>query len=148
MVTAITDVQIFDGNRVLDERTVVLDGALIRAIGEPVPPGAVIVDGSGGTLLPGLIDSHTHTSMDSLRMALLFGVTTELEMMGHWSAQDRQAILDRDNVADVRSAGMAITPPGGHPSEYGPPDEGTSRGHMPRGRDGDDDLPGDFAIPF
>ena len=66
MVTAITDVQIFDGDRVLDERTVVLDGALISAIGGPVPPGAVIVDSAGATLLPGLIDSHTHTSMDSL----------------------------------------------------------------------------------
>jgi imidazolonepropionase-like amidohydrolase len=118
MVTAINDVQIFDGDRVLDERTVVLDGALISAIGGPVPPGAVILDGAGGTLLPGLIDSHTHTSMDSLRLALLFGVTTELEMMGHWSAQDRQRVLDQDDVADVRSAGMAITPPGGHPSEY------------------------------
>ena len=118
MVTAINDVQIFDGDRVLDERTVVLDGALISAIGGPVPPGAVIVDGAGATLVPGLIDSHTHTSMDSLRLALLFGVTTELEMMGHWSAQGRHAVLDLDSVADVRSAGMAITPPGGHPSEY------------------------------
>jgi imidazolonepropionase-like amidohydrolase len=148
MLTAIVDARVFDGERVIDAPTVVIDGAGIEAVGGPVPPGATIVDAAGGTLMPGLIDSHTHTSLDNLGLALRFGVTTELEMMGHWTPAERQAINERDNVADVRSAGMAITPPGGHPSEYGPPDEGTSRGHMPRGRDGDDDLPGDFAIPF
>lgn len=64
-------------------RTVVLDGAGIAAVGGPVPPGATVVDAAGGTLLPGLIDSHVHTDPDGLRLALRFGITTELEMMGH-----------------------------------------------------------------
>ena len=148
MTTAITDVQIFDGEGVSAERTVVLDGGLISAVGGPTPPDAVIVDGSGATLLPGLIDSHTHTSMDNLRLALLFGVTTELEMMGHWSPQDRQAVLDRNDVADVRSAGMAITPPGGHPTEYlVAADEAPSSGAETDERHHDGPPPG-WKYPF
>jgi imidazolonepropionase-like amidohydrolase len=47
-----------------------------------------------------------------------FGVTTELEMQGHWTFKARGKIAERDDVADVRSSGMGVTPPGGHPSQY------------------------------
>ncbi|RFA12108.1 imidazolonepropionase [Subtercola boreus] len=116
-LTSITNVRIFDGDTVLPARTITLEGPTIHSIGGPAPEGATIIDGNGGTLLPGLIDAHTHTSVDSLRDALRFGVTTELEMMGHWSAEDRAGIADDDSVADVRSAGFGISAPDGHPSE-------------------------------
>ena len=101
----------------------VLDGSTITRVGGPAPAGALVVDAAGGTLLPGLIDAHVHTTVESLRDALRFGVTTELEMMGHWSPQDRRDIAGDDDLADLRSAGMGITAPGGHPSELmgGPP---------------------------
>lgn len=51
-----------------------LDGE--RVIGERDP----IVEGSGKTLLSGLIDSHTHICGDALAQGLVFGVTTELDM--------------------------------------------------------------------
>jgi hypothetical protein len=38
---------------------------------------------------------------------LRFGVTTELEMMGRWSARQRRRIAERNDVADLRSPGMA-----------------------------------------
>jgi len=38
------------------------------------------VAGAGRTLLPGLIDAHAHSLGDTLRNALVFGVTTELDM--------------------------------------------------------------------
>ncbi|MDR3574388.1 MAG: amidohydrolase family protein [Anaerolineaceae bacterium] len=69
--------------------------------------------------------------MDGLCDALQFGVTTELEMMGHWTAEERQEIAERRDIADVRSPGMGITPPGGHPTEY-----------IPAG-----DLPPEYAFP-
>lgn len=118
MTSAITNVQVFDGERVLGERTVVLDGGLITAIGGPLPSTAEVFDGGGGTLLPGLIDSHVHTDLDGLRDALAFGVTTELELQGRWSARKRREIAVRDDLADLRTSGMGVTRKGGHPSEY------------------------------
>ena len=118
MTTAITGARVFDGDQVIEARTVVIDGSGIAAVGGPAPPGADIVDAAGGTLLPGLIDSHVHTDIDGLRDALKFGVTTELEMMGRWSARRRREIAERNDVADLRSPGMGVTPKGGHPTEY------------------------------
>jgi imidazolonepropionase-like amidohydrolase len=118
MITAITNAHIFDGEHVIDENTVLINGELIQKVGGAVPFGATVIDAHGATLMPGLIDSHVHANVNGLRDALLFGVTTELEMMGHWSLKKRKKIAERHDVADIRSAGMGITPPGGHPTQY------------------------------
>ena len=120
MITTITNARIFDGERVLDERTVVVDGPKIVAVGGATPSGSQVVEAGGGTLLPGLIDAHTHTSEQALALALRFGVATELEMQGSNTKANRAGITQNDSVADVRSAGFGITPPGGHPSELFP----------------------------
>lgn len=119
-LTAITNAQIFDGEKAVGVRTVVIDGGRIARIGGDAPDGSEIVDGSGATLLPGLIDAHVHSAPGSLALALRFGVTTELEMQGMNTRENRGAITDDDTQADVRSSGFAITPPGGHPSELMP----------------------------
>lgn len=119
--TAITGARVFDGEKPLGVRTVVLDGRTIRQVGGEAPDGAEVVDGRGATLLPGLIDAHVHSSPDSAALALRFGVTTELEMQGMNTRENRAHITEDDTVADLRSAGFAITPPGGHPSELMPP---------------------------
>jgi imidazolonepropionase-like amidohydrolase len=116
--TAITNARVFDGERVIDDQSVTIDGATILAVGSTVPAGATVINAMEGTLLPGLIDSHVHTDMNGLRDALLFGVTTELEMQGHWTFKKRKEIAERDDMADLRSSGMGVTPPGGHPSQY------------------------------
>jgi imidazolonepropionase-like amidohydrolase len=138
MLTAITNARIFDGENILSDRIVVIDGAYILAIGGIVPDGAAVVDAGGATLLPGLIDAHVHTDINGLRDALAFGVTTELEMMGHWSAQERQMVAERDDIADLRSAGLGITPPGGHPDEL-------MSGEIPPGYEHDDEH--DHQLP-
>jgi imidazolonepropionase-like amidohydrolase len=119
-LTAITGAQVFDGEKALGVRTVVVDGGRIARVGGAAPEGSEIVDGRGATLLPGLIDAHVHSAPGSLALALRFGVTTELEMQGMNTRENRGHITDDDTVADVRSAGFAITPPGGHPSELMP----------------------------
>ncbi|MGI5174871.1 amidohydrolase family protein [Dactylosporangium sp. CA-152071] len=122
MVTAITNARVFDGEKVLESATVVIDGTRIAAVGGEPPAAAEIVDASGATLLPGLIDAHTHSSDAALALALRFGVTTELEMQGMNTRPHRSRIVGDDTLADVRSAGFGITPPGGHPSELFPDD--------------------------
>ncbi|MEU2245577.1 amidohydrolase family protein [Streptomyces sp. NPDC019224] len=118
--TAIINARVFDGDRTLEASTVVLDATGILAVGGQAPAGAEIVDARGGTLLPGLIDAHVHTNAESLALALRFGVTTELEMQGTNTADNRAHITGNDALADVRSSGFGITPPGGHPSELFP----------------------------
>jgi imidazolonepropionase-like amidohydrolase len=118
IATTITNARVFDGERVIDGQNVTIDGTRILSVSSAVPAGAAVIDAKGGTLLPGLIDSHVHTDTNGLHDALLFGVTTELEMQGHWTSRKRREIAERDDVADLRSPGMGVTPPGGHPSEY------------------------------
>jgi len=118
--TAIINVRVFDGERVREETAVVVDGTQIVAVGGDAPAGAEVVDARGGTLLPGLLDAHVHTSAESLALALRFGVTTELEMQGVNTRDNRAHITVNDAVADVRSSGFGITPPGGHPNELFP----------------------------
>lgn len=123
--TAIVNSNVFDGNEMVGQKTVVFQNGTIISISDTVPADAEIIEGKGCTLLPGLIDAHVHTSEDSLRDALLFGITTELEMQGGMTKKGRASQLkDKTNVADVRSSGMALTAPGGHPDELIPKQDG------------------------
>ncbi|KAA8745445.1 amidohydrolase family protein [Paenibacillus sp. UASWS1643] len=120
-VTAITNVRIFDGEQIIASRHVVIKGESIIAVGGDLPVDVRIIDGENATLIPGLIDAHVHTSIGGLRDALKFGVTTELEMNGDFTKRGREIQLkNMDDIADVRSAGTAITAPGGHPDELLP----------------------------
>lgn len=115
---------VFDGERLLPETNVVVDGGIIRVVDRQVPERwrrLPSVDGSGATLLPGLIDAHTHTRrISQLQDALRFGVTTVLDM---WSPEGdralREAAAHRPDVSDFRSSGILATVPGGHGTEYG-----------------------------
>ncbi|KAK4499949.1 hypothetical protein PRZ48_008135 [Zasmidium cellare] len=51
---ALTNVQVFDGWNLLPPQTIVIENGLISH------PHALEIDGTGHTLLPGLIDSHAH----------------------------------------------------------------------------------------
>lgn len=92
---------------------VVVDGGVIRAVDRRVPDSwrkLPVIEADGATLLPGLIDAHTHTrSVSNLRDALRFGVTTVLDM---WTPVDepalRQAAARRTDVADIRSARFSV----------------------------------------
>jgi imidazolonepropionase-like amidohydrolase len=125
-VLVFRDVRVFDAARVLPSTTVVVRGDRIDRIdpSAPIPEGAKVLDGKGKTLLPGLIDGHTHAFLpEHLKQAAIFGVTTELDMFTDHAFAARMrseeaagAGLDR---ADLRSAGTLVTAPGGHGTEYG-----------------------------
>ena len=121
----IRNVRIFDGTRVIAKGEVWVQNGQIKAVGPRVnaPTGSRTIDGAGDTLLPGLIDSHTHAFGDALKQALIFGVTTELDMFTshEYAQQIRQGQAQGNylDIADLRSAGTLVTAPHGHGTEYG-----------------------------
>ncbi len=76
------------GDEVIEDATVIVDGDRIRSVsaGGAVPAGAEVVDCTGKTIIPGLIDVHAHLHFSSgdvlpeqewrYQTALDFGVTT------------------------------------------------------------------------
>jgi imidazolonepropionase-like amidohydrolase len=77
--TVIGNVRVFDGEQLTGPRSVVIADGVIAA--GPPPADAVAVDGGGGTLLPGLIDTHAHVdSVAQLEAAAAWGITTLLDM--------------------------------------------------------------------
>jgi imidazolonepropionase-like amidohydrolase len=125
----IHDVRLFDGHRVFEHRSVLVANGVIQTIGGPdmQSNGAQVVDGRGKTLLPGIIDAHVHVPHVNTRTALIqsarLGVTTDLDM---FTGQDVLKTIkqiekeDAPGMADMRSAGVGATVPGGHPTEMGP----------------------------
>ncbi|MEO7015796.1 MAG: amidohydrolase family protein [Leifsonia sp.] len=119
-VTLVHSVRIFDGERILAHDSVLLRDGIIAEIGDGFRPADAdrLVDGVGGTLMPGLIDSHTHVFAGSLQQAIAFGVTTELDMFAdpHLAASSKARARVSFDQADLRSAGTGATAPGGHPT--------------------------------
>ena len=125
---AFRGVRLFDGAKVVPDATVVVRGGKVEAAGPgvAVPDGVRVVEGAGKTLLPGLIDAHTHTfAPEQLRASAVFGVTTELDMFTSKdfaaAMRSEQAAGQADARADLYSAGTLATAPGGHGTEYGLP---------------------------
>ena len=119
---AISNVRVFDGVEVIPGATVVVLDGRIHAVGPTVTPpqGIPVIDGSGSTLLPGMIDSHAHArSRQELERALQFGVTTEMDM---WTLPQFAASMRREQQrtgapyrADLFSAISPATLPEAYP---------------------------------
>ncbi|MFF0584359.1 amidohydrolase family protein [Streptomyces sp. NPDC003781] len=116
MRTTITGVTVFDGHDVLSGQfDVSFDKSGITGLnpaGTTTPTGE-ITDGTGATLLPGLIDSHVHFR-DPAELSTLaqYGVTTALDM-GSWPARFTAALRTAEHGADIRSAGTPLIGPAG-----------------------------------
>jgi len=117
-------VRVFDGERVLEHRSVLIENGRITWIsGWRLRSNAEVIDGRGRTLLPGFIDAHVHVSDEnSLRQALALGVTTVLDMFTSAERLKMMRRVEREDppdMADVRTAGVGATAPHGHPTEMG-----------------------------
>jgi imidazolonepropionase-like amidohydrolase len=84
---AITNARVYTlADEVLEHGIVVVAGGKIRAVGEDlaVPAGAEVIDAAGGSLIPGIIDAHSHIAVDggvnegSLAVTSMVGVADAL----------------------------------------------------------------------
>ena len=123
--TLITNSRIFDGEQFIEDATLVIADGRVEALGRDlvVDDGAEIVDASGKTILPGLVDAHVHSFGTARADALRFGVTTMLDMFRppldfEQTHAERESLAPTDQ-ADLYSAGFLATAPGGHGTQYG-----------------------------
>jgi imidazolonepropionase-like amidohydrolase len=125
----IRNVDIFDGTAWLDDHDVaVRDGRIVEiGIDLSVSDDMQPINGDGQTLLPGLIDAHTHIFGAALTDSLRFGVTTNLDMFtapgllaGNATVRER---FDQTTLSDFYSAGNMATIDGGHGTQFGIPIE-------------------------
>lgn len=125
--TIFRGVRLFDGEAVTEASDVILHGGLIAAVGTGLdePEGADVVDGAGHTLIPAMIDAHTHTHALSLPQSARFGVLTELDM---FIVPDLQELHDEESEtgaperADVFTSMSMATAPEGHGTQFRVPD--------------------------
>lgn len=134
----IRDVAVLDveAGRVIPDRDVLIRGEFISEIGPADslagPPDAELIDGSGLTLLPGLVDTHTHVlsavtvpwkpaAADperNLESFLYSGVTTVFDTgSANDSIFELRDRVDQGEIAGPRiyAVGKTITAPDGHP---------------------------------
>ncbi|WP_197273816.1 metal-dependent hydrolase family protein [Porphyrobacter sp. AAP60] len=104
-----TDVRIFDGtsDRLSPATNVLVRGNIIAAIGAEIraeSDNAAVIEGRGGTLIPGLIDNHVHMMFNSLSPAQMSDPDMGLEKVMQLSAGQARAMLLR-GFTSVRDVG-------------------------------------------
>jgi Amidohydrolase family len=109
-VLVVRDVRVFDGvsERPIERASVVVDGARIRevVVGAMAPPrDAKVLEGEGGTLLPGFVDMHSHLVSElGARLYLANGVTTV-----RFAGNDPDAVLAlQESVETARVPGPRV----------------------------------------
>jgi imidazolonepropionase-like amidohydrolase len=97
-VWSIRAARLFDGDSVVPQCVVVVDGGVIVDLTETVPAGLDTVDLGDVTLLPGLVDSHTHLVFDAGDDAV-----------GRLDTVDDEALLSGARVAALTALEAGIT---------------------------------------
>ncbi len=129
-----THVNVFDGEQPLGPRDVLVRNDRIEAVapaGTITAPDATRIDGTGKTLLPGLIDSHAHLEtsgealwdlglpdLESIAQAYVYaGVTGALILQGGKDQFEVQEEAERGKLVAPRMliAGPRLTAPDGFP---------------------------------
>ncbi|KAJ7887628.1 hypothetical protein B0H14DRAFT_3721419 [Mycena olivaceomarginata] len=105
--TAITNVRVFDGEKLLPLSTVFIEGGIIV----PYASEAIVVDGNGGVLLSGLIDAHSHPlSVEHLENFSSYGVTTAMAM-SCFPYDICDSLQNHPGLTDIRFAALGAVAP-------------------------------------
>ncbi|MDL2263364.1 amidohydrolase family protein [Synergistaceae bacterium OttesenSCG-928-I11] len=108
-IFAITNVRVFDGHSLSEPTTVVVENGLISNSKN----ASRTIDAHGGTLLPGLIDSHMHfEGEESLRNSARWGVTTVMDM-GTRNLNGIRSLRGQPGLPTVLNSGNSVAPRGG-----------------------------------
>ena len=125
------------GDMLAENTDVLVEGNIIKQVGASIvpPEGTELIDGNGGTLIPGLIDTHAHPSiplqLDSLMLDVDWmewgvtaaSVTTEYLYRGWTTVRDTggpamglQRAIDSGNLVGPRiyPSGATISQTSGH----------------------------------
>ena len=104
--TLFTNVHVFDGlnESRIENASVLVEGNLITAISTEAidAPGATVIDGGGRTLMPGLIDMHSHLGVQMAGIAAVEGAHWEEIAANTVIAAERWLM---DGFTTVRDAG-------------------------------------------
>lgn len=122
----ISNTRIYDGNNLLEKASIIVKQGKVSEIitGEHKSKADIpTIAGNGYTILPGLIDAHTHTWGSAAEEALNFGVATELDMFTLPAGMSEHILLRDKSTnttqADVFSAMYLATAPDGHGTQFG-----------------------------
>jgi hypothetical protein len=105
------------GRPPIDNSIILIDGGRFQAVGRSgqvsIPPGAEVIDVTGKTVLPGLIDGHGHLEDFHGELYLHLGITTcatiELYQDGPWTlAQKQGTALGKIRGPRIWMSGRAI----------------------------------------
>ena len=118
--------RVVTANGIVAPAAVRVENGIITEVGQKVTQdsGLPVININGQTVTPGFVDAHTHTFFDSqLFDSLRFGVTAQLDMstsVNFMNAhRDERDELEDTEAADLYSAGMIVTSPGGHGTQNG-----------------------------
>src|SRR5215475_271156 len=67
--------------RMLDNVTIIIDGDKITGVGQPVAGNATVINLPNATLVPGLIDAHTHLTGEPNFGYQELGISTPMEAL-------------------------------------------------------------------
>ena len=105
----IENVRVFDGDSLRPPSTLVIDGAVI---GRDPTDAAEVVDAKGGTLLPGLIESHAHPEdMTDIQSLTKYGVTTAF-VLASYAPRQNMSLHGHAGLVDVHYASAPAVAPG------------------------------------
>lgn len=91
--------------RMIDNPVIVITSEKISAISGPAPAGSTVIDIPGATLVPGLIDAHTHIIGQGTHFGYeTLGVSTPMETL--WGARNAKVTLEA-GFTTVRNVGAS-----------------------------------------
>ncbi|MCJ1270589.1 hypothetical protein MMC22_010486 [Lobaria immixta] len=115
--TVIRNVTIWDGEKTIDNTVVVVEGKKILGIHDS-SDATTTIDGKGGFLMPGLIDSHVHAEdVKALECLAHYGISTAFDMGTFDNSVDMTAWHDvgHKGLTSLRFSGAAACQCGSFP---------------------------------